>query len=155
MKFTNLPVGYQITELNVGSDDNKDSDVDPLTGETVVTLLIEGLNDLRWDMGIYNNERATLGDTVWYDDDRDGIQDSDEFGVDAVKVTLYTSDNEEIGSTITDDKGNYKFGNLEPKEYYLVFSDLPIGYQATLQNMGSNLKDSDVDPSTLRTSIIE
>ena len=148
--FSDLPVGYEITVQNAG-DDSQDSDADVVTGETVVTLLSEGENDLSWDMGIYNTQRAALGDTVWYDDNKDGIQDSNEFGVDAVKVTLYRGDDTLVSSTITDDRGNYKFGNLLPDDYYVVFSDLPVGYQATAQNIGSDLKDSDANRDTLRT----
>jgi len=149
--FSNIPVGYKITQKDVGNNE-KDSDADLLTGQTVVTKLEVGENDLSWDMGIYNEKRATIGDTVWYDDNKNGLQDAYERGVDAVKITLYTDKNVEVESTLTDRKGNYKFVNLIPGKYYLQFSDLPISYEATLQNQGSDdNKDSDVDTKTLRT----
>jgi len=151
--FSELPVGYEITVQNVQNDtkDSEDSDADVLTGETVVTILSEGENDVTWDMGIYNSQRASIGDVVWYDDNKDGIQGTNEFGVDAVKVTLHRGDDSVVESTITDAKGNYKFGNLLPGEYYVVFSDLPVGYRATQANNGSDAKDSDADVGTLRT----
>jgi protocatechuate 3,4-dioxygenase beta subunit len=150
--FSDIPVGYQITQKDVG-DNQKDSDADILTGQTVLTQLSAGENDLSWDMGIFNKQRATIGDTVWYDDNKNGIQDDFERGVDAVKVTLYTDSNVEVDSTLTDNRGNYKFVNLLPAKYYLAFSDLPISYEVTLKDQGSDSKDSDVDPKTLRTEI--
>jgi len=148
--FSDLPVGYMITAKDVGSNE-KDSDANVLTGQTVVTQLEAGENDLSWDMGIYNEKRASIGDTVWYDDNKNGLQDAYERGVGSVKVTLYNDANVEMGSTVTDRKGNYKFSNLIPDNYYMIFSDLPISYEVTAKNMGSNSKDSDVDPKTLRT----
>jgi protocatechuate 3,4-dioxygenase beta subunit len=151
--FSDLPVGYEITEQNVGNDALKDSDADTTTGMTVVTLLSEGENDISWDMGIYNRLRASIGDSVWYDDNKNGIQDSNEYGVPAVKVILYTEDGKKVATVVTDEQGNYKFGNLLPRAYYLEFSDLPIGYKATKQNVSSKEKDSDADVITLKTKV--
>jgi len=148
--FSDLPVGYKITAQDIGNNE-KDSDANILTGQTVVTKLEAGENDMSWDMGIYNEKRATLGDTVWYDDNKNGLQDAYERGVGSVKITLYNDLDIEIDSTVTDKKGNYKFSSLIPGNYYMVFSDLPISYEATAKDAGDDAKDSDVDPKTLRT----
>jgi len=45
-------------------------------GKTGSYTLEDGENDLSWDMGIH--KKYSLGDLVWDDINRDGIQDSDE-----------------------------------------------------------------------------
>lgn len=51
VKF-DLPTGYVFTSKDQGSDDTKDSDVDPATGKTTCTTLSSGEEDLTWDAGI-------------------------------------------------------------------------------------------------------
>ncbi|RMD75926.1 MAG: calcium-binding protein, partial [Chloroflexi bacterium] len=57
------PTGYVITAANRGSDDNTDSDIDPVTGATTTFSLTSGATDLTWDAGLY--KPATLGNRVW------------------------------------------------------------------------------------------
>ncbi|QLH47878.1 MAG: hypothetical protein HWD58_21090 [Bacteroidota bacterium] len=60
------------------------------------------------DAGYY--KPAQLGDYVWHDVDRDGIQDGNEVGVAGVTVTLYNSTNNTVvGATVTDAYGYYHF----------------------------------------------
>ncbi len=47
-----LPQGYSVSPKNVGQDALADSDADPATGQTAVTELTEGEQDLSWDMGL-------------------------------------------------------------------------------------------------------
>ncbi|MBD3825211.1 MAG: calcium-binding protein, partial [Epsilonproteobacteria bacterium] len=150
LSFSDIPVGYTITEQDTG-EDTQDSDVNTTTSRTVITNLTSGEHDLNWDMGIYNQQRAGLGDTIWYDGNQNGIQDPFEYGVDAVKVTLYQADGTKVATTVSDSQGKYKFINLIPGNYYLIFSDLPVSYQVTTQDTTTDTTDSDVDPTTLRT----
>ncbi|CAG0947411.1 hypothetical protein ANRL1_04078, partial [Anaerolineae bacterium] len=46
------PTGYAFTTKDQGGDDSKDSDVDPLTGKTILTSLETGEHDLSWDAGL-------------------------------------------------------------------------------------------------------
>ncbi|CAA6813493.1 MAG: Cna B domain protein, partial [uncultured Sulfurovum sp.] len=109
--FTDLPSGYQISPKDNGGTDSTDSDVDPLTGKTVQITLPSNVHDLIWDMGIYADKLASLGDTVWYDDNQDGIQDATESGVNGVQVTLLEDcdDGKVVSTTVTDEKGTYIF----------------------------------------------
>ena len=50
---------------------------------------MQGITDLNWDAGIVCLPKSKLGDKVWLDKDKDGIQDSGEPGVKDVKVRLY------------------------------------------------------------------
>ena len=48
-----LPDNYSFTTSNSGSDDEVDSDADPITGYTAVTNLTPGENDISWDAGVF------------------------------------------------------------------------------------------------------
>ncbi len=94
---------------------------------------------------------ATIGDFVWLDLDRDGIQDSNEPGVEGVTVTLHRVLNGYDWVRTTDAQGYYHLPSVACGEYYLVF-DCPTGYEFTQQDAGSDdTVDSDADPLTGRT----
>lgn len=88
---------------------------------------------------------ASVGDKVWMDVNRDGIQDADEPAMPGVMVTLTRAD----GSAVTDASGNpvaavttdangqYKFENLLPGDYKVSFTN-PAGYEATVSDAGSD-----------------
>ncbi|MFK7904519.1 MAG: SdrD B-like domain-containing protein, partial [Chitinophagales bacterium] len=89
---------------------------------------------------------GTLGNMVWLDADRNGFQDNGETGIEGVEVTLYNADNGEvIDSQLTDENGNYSFGNLSEGNYYIIFEEMS-DYSISPINAGSNdEKDSDVN----------
>ena len=93
---------------------------------------------------------ASVGDKVWMDVNRDGIQDADEPAMPGVTVTLTRAD----GSAVTDASGNpvaavttdangkYTFENLLPGDYKVSFTN-PAGYAATVSDAGADrAKDS-------------
>ena len=103
------------------------------------------------------NNPPVVGDRVWNDLDGDGIQDPEEPGVAGTVVEIYESadgvtgnaDDSLRASTITDENGGYRFGDLFPEvKYYLVFRP-PAGqpeYQFTTEGAGTDENlDSDVD----------
>mgnify|MGYP005847670249 CR=1 FL=1 len=82
--------------------------------------------------------KVSLGDKVWNDLNKDGIQDSGEPGVPYVNVFLYDcSTNYLVTTTITDANGNYLFANLNPGNYYVQFI-LPSGYAFSPINQGTD-----------------
>ncbi|MCF8243367.1 MAG: carboxypeptidase regulatory-like domain-containing protein, partial [Melioribacteraceae bacterium] len=100
-------------------------------------------------------EKASIGDKVWYDEDQDGKQDEDEDGVEGVTVKLYDCDNNYITSTTTDDDGEYIFDELDAGEYKVKFV-LPEGYEFTSKDEGEHdYKDSDADETTGFTECTE
>ncbi len=149
------PGGFAVTSQDQGGDDAADSDINPATGQTVVTTLSSGENDVTWDAGYY--QLASLGDRVWNDLNQNGIQDAGESGVNGVTVDLYNSTGTLIGTTTTSGGGLYSFTNLEPGEYYLDFTE-PYGFAFVSQNQGSDdTLDSDVNPvngTTVLTTLI-
>jgi choice-of-anchor A domain-containing protein/uncharacterized repeat protein (TIGR01451 family) len=97
------------------------------------------------------NVEASIGDKVWLDADKDGIQDSGETGVSNVTVKLYDCKNNLISTTTTNSSGNYLFDKLNPGDYYVEFT-LPSGYIFTTKNSGSDSNiDSDADVSSGKT----
>ena len=151
------PDGFDFTTANAGSDDALDSDANPANGMTQTVTLTSGEFDGSLDAGLML-QRSSLGDRVWYDTDRDGVQDAGEQGVQGVKATLTgggadgvigTSD-DTTATTITDANGHYKFEDLNPgEEYKVTFSHLPNGYEFTTPNVGGDdAVDSDVIPSS-------
>ncbi len=95
--------------------------------------------------------KASLGDYVWLDENKNGIQDAGEQGVEDVTVYLYDCNGTQLSSTTTDANGKYLFADLLPGDYSVKF-DLPTGYVFTTQDAGSNdAVDSDVNPLTGKT----
>ena len=99
---------------------------------------------------------AAIGDFVWNDVDRDGVQDVNESGVGGILVRLYSpgtdgqiggGDDILLGEKLTDSFGWYFFGLLQPGTYYIQFdlTTLPAGFGPTIPNVGSDERDSDAD----------
>ncbi|PKL87064.1 MAG: hypothetical protein CVV23_17305 [Ignavibacteriae bacterium HGW-Ignavibacteriae-2] len=144
-----LPASFVFTTQNQGVNDALDSDVDVATGKTTCINLVLGDTDLTWDAGIY--QLSGLGDKVWNDLNKNGIQDNNESGVQNVIVKLYDCNNIFLTQTTTDVNGNYSFSNLTPGDYYVVFT-LPSGYVFSPKDQGGNdTLDSDADATTGRT----
>jgi len=94
-------------------------------------------------------ELAAIGDTVWFDDNQDGIQDGDELGFPGVTVNLYAcGGTTPLATTVTDADGFYMFGDLTPGDYFVEFIK-PEGYAISPQDQGGDdANDSDADPTT-------
>ncbi|WP_281185720.1 SdrD B-like domain-containing protein, partial [Staphylococcus schleiferi] len=129
------PSGYEPTVKDQGGNDEKDSD------GTEVIVKINGKNDLTIDSGFYK-PTYSLGDKVWEDTNKNGIQDENEKGIKGVKVTLKDSTGEELDTTVTNDKGEYEFKDLPNGEYQVDF-ETPEGYEPTLKDVQDDKLDSD------------
>ena len=103
--------------------------------------------NLSLDAGLYR--AAELGDRVWFDANKNGVQDAGEAGVAGVKVTLLDASGNAVGSPlVTDANGNYLFTNLKPGAYSVQFdkTTLPAGYAFTGQDQGGDdQRDSDAN----------
>lgn len=123
-----------------------------------ISLTTSNANVSKVDFGFV--KPASLGDYVWFDANKDGIQDADEYGVAGVKVTLVDSLGNPVvdanGKTVdpvtTDANGKYSFANLLPNvdrllaengnDSYKVIFTLPAGYSATTSNAADPATDS-------------
>ncbi len=155
--FSNLPPGYVFSDANNGNNDAVDSDPDGVSGKTGNIHLTAGEKNLTVDAGIYNPTLPTgaLGNYVWYDYDKDGVQDEIENGVPGVTVTLYDNANNILAVTSTDASGHYLFDNLGAGNYVVGFSNIPPGYKLTTTDQGGN-DATDSDPSAVdgKTAVI-
>ena len=64
-----------------------------------------------------------LGDTVFLDDDNNGVQDAGEAGIAGVEVQLLDANGGFIASTTTDANGEYIFEDLAAGDYIVAISD--------------------------------
>jgi protocatechuate 3,4-dioxygenase beta subunit len=151
------PSGYLVSSKDQGGNDGLDSDIDATTKTTAAVTITTGEVDLSLDAGLYRT--AELGDRVWLDANRNGMQDTGEAGVSGVKVTLLNASGVAVGSSqLTDANGNYLFTGLKPGTYSVQFdkTSLPVGYVITTQDASgsTNANDSDassVDGKTIQT----
>ena len=96
-------------------------------------------------------EPASIGDYVWNDINRDGINDIGELGIPEVIVNIYYGNGTFLNTTTTDITGYYLFYNLSPGDYFIEFI-LPEGYFFTIQDSGIDDElDSDADTTTGQT----
>ena len=159
--------GLTLVTPEIGGDDSVDSDA---VGDTVLSQITgidvaAGQNTPDNDAGA--ERTASLGDRVFFDTDRDGIQDAGETGAEGVTVTLTgggadgvigTAD-DTTATTTTDADGLYSFTGLTPgEEYRVTFSDLPEGFEFTTADNetgpAGDAGDSDADPATGQTGIV-
>ena len=135
------PEGYVPTTINVG-DERLDSN------GLSTTAFIENADNHTIDSGFHQPvieptpvpATYELGDYVWNDSNKDGIQNSNEHGIAGVTVTLTKPDGT-TETTTTDASGKYVFKGLENGEYIVTFST-PQGFEHTLTNVGDNRLDS-------------
>lgn len=132
------PENYISVEAGVG-DAEHDSEVAYFDDETLnggFTDIIElpaDTADLTHDAGAYL--LSAIGDYVWIDANRDGIQDGDEAPVYGIIVTLQQRKGdgewETVSTSVTDENGHYKFTGVKSSdvydaEYRVVFNISPL-----------------------------
>ena len=158
LEFSNVPGGMVFSPKDQGSDDAVDSDVNPANGRTDVFTVSAGVTEDTKDAGLTARIPITyggiIGDRVWEDYDRDGIQDAIEPGVSGIVVKLYDGQGSLVGTDSTDAGGYYAFNNLPPGDYVLEFSNLPPSMNIGAKDQGANdYVDSDADPATGKTDL--
>ena len=112
-----------------------------------ISLTTSNANVSKVDFGFV--KPASVGNFVWFDANKDGVQDADEVGVAGVTVTLTDGAGNPVidlgGNPVkpvtTDANGKYEFTNLMPnvdrivasagEENYNVTFTVPAGYSAT------------------------
>ena len=88
---------------------------------------------------------ASVGDYVWFDVNKDGIQDADEPALPGITATIADAsgnpvvdlDGNPVAAVSTDAAGKYMFANLLPGDYKITFTN-PVGYEATVSQAGDD-----------------
>jgi SdrD B-like domain len=94
--------------------------------------------------------RFAVGDSVWRDDNRSGVQDPAESPASRVSVQLLNNDGEVVASTVSDSLGGYIFDNLQAGTYSVRFAGVPEDFRLTPAAAGDQrAADSDPDYSGL------
>jgi uncharacterized repeat protein (TIGR01451 family)/fimbrial isopeptide formation D2 family protein len=149
VQFTR-PATYTFSAVDQGGDDNTDSDANPATGQTATFVVNAGQVITNVDAGMY--EPATIGDSVWFDLNQDGIQ-NEVNGLAGITLTL-TYPNGTVITTTTSSTGAYSFTVPSNQAYTLTViaaNFAPGGplaaYTSTLSNQGGDdALDSDGQP---------
>lgn len=173
--------GWRLTAANIGGNDRIDSDIvarygyiefagvnyghigGGSTGAAIAMPMresggLDGGESHFYDLGLTRFQpTGELGDRVWNDLNRNGLQDSGEPGIAGVPVTLRPDPNSMAllpgtfpQTVYTDASGAYYFRNIAPG-FYTVTIAPPTGYSATLRDAESNTRD-DRDSDTDATS---
>ena len=91
---------------------------------------------------------VSVGDYVWWDVNRNGVQDKGESPIQDVVVTLYQADGTtKVTDTKTDDKGFYSFTDLAPGQNYVIVFTKPDGTTFTTALQGDVATDSNPNNS--------
>ncbi|HRQ29486.1 MAG TPA: SdrD B-like domain-containing protein [Saprospiraceae bacterium] len=145
-----IPQGY-LPATNILSDVELNSDFTHQNGFGTTDLLeIEAgvvRNDI--DLGLIKVE-AQLGDRVWLDVNKNGIQEESETGLNGIQIRLYNEAGDWIKTTwsgnhpVSGKTGYWSFYNL-PIGYYYVRFVIPVEYSNSKAFQGnSSIFDSDI-----------
>ncbi|PID52607.1 MAG: hypothetical protein CR972_01225 [Candidatus Moraniibacteriota bacterium] len=95
-----------------------------------ITLFTSGL--------ITDVSAAAIGNTVWNDHNKNGIQDPGEEGIAGVEIKLYNGD--KVYRDTTNSRGRYKFKGFGEGHYDVIVAQetLPEGCYATHDRDGNN-----------------
>lgn len=110
----------------------------------------DGDRDPTLDFGFVTKTYA-IGDRVWIDTDKDGVQGPGEKSLPGVKVELLDTDGTVLATTTTDRDGRYAFDELPAGTYRVRFTLTPEQqrmYEFTKRDAGGDdATDSDANPA--------
>ncbi len=118
----------------------------PTTSPSIMLAVVAGSTIDTADFGLTSAAvpPSSIGDRIWLDTNRDGVQDAGEPGVNGVTVTLRADNDHDgsyettVGTTTTVGDGTYTFGSLPPGSY-LVSVTPPNGLAVTVPSVAVTL----------------
>lgn len=98
---------------------------------------------------------STIGDYVWNDENKNGLQDENEVGIAGIIIELYTEEGQFISSVATNEFGKYWIGNIGPGNYYTQISNFD-GWNPSPNGQGDSKEDSNgrLVENTVRSEIL-
>lgn len=162
--FDNIPTGdyqvkfippspYVISPSNIGSDDTRDSDVDPDNFRTPTFHLADHEHQVSIDAGMYTTDTSGSGaiikGMVFRDINANGMQDESDLGQSTQTIQLLNGSGTTLLSKVTDADGMYELDNIAPGNYRIKFF-ISDGYIFSPRHaVGTDsTNDSDPDPDT-------
>ena len=114
-----------------------------LVTPSAIELTAAAPNATKVDFGFV--KPASVGDYVWFDANKDGLQDSDEPALPDITATIVDASGNPVvdasghpvSAVTTGADGKYKFENLLPGDYKVSFP-APAGYEATTSGAGDD-----------------
>jgi hypothetical protein len=90
---------------------------------------------------------TVLGNRLWSDENKNGVQDPNEPGIGGICVTLYDAGGNVLQTTSTDSNRYYGF-NVDPGQAYYIGFEHPANLDFTAPDVGFEDADSDANPLT-------
>jgi large repetitive protein len=155
--FTEAKVGSNISDSDVGTRGfTHPIAIDPLDATKRHIKFI--------DAGLLPkpNLEGSIGDFVWLDSNKNGVQDTDEHPVEGISITLWAFDVAGTSltkkdTTVSDASGKYQFSRLQTGKYVVEFmlneKQKAIYEGFTTANIGAEETDSDVGTRGFTTII--
>jgi hypothetical protein len=140
--------GKVLVDANVGGDDAIDSDANQTTGRTETITLQIGENKRDVDAGVEDPGTASLGDTVFFDNDGNGVFElaAGDTVAEGVLVELLDANGVATGRTdTTDANGQYLFEGLDAGDYRVRFGTLAGFTFTTASSAAADAVDGDSD----------
>jgi len=155
----------RVTEATLARADWIVTHIQIVDGRTVITIGGRSFALVGTDLSEVVAEAAELlasaegpgpiGDFVWEDIDRDGVQDAGEPGIAGVAVRLLDANGSVVAETVTDGQGRYQLVPTSAAPFTLEVV-VPVGFQPTLVNVGGDdAVDSDADPANVVVGRLE
>jgi hypothetical protein len=142
-----VPPGFVPTVVNAaGATAANDSNPSPSS----VVLTSDISKDQTHDFGFRTVTPGEIGDVVWHDVNRDGLQDAGEPGLAGVGVTLLDAfSNTLVATTVTGGDGSYLFTGVQAGTYRVAVDGgtLPVGFTPAIALAGSTDLDSNGTPT--------
>ncbi len=97
----------------------------PTNGDVTYQLDVEAGSDYYFlDWGFDGGTFGSIGDTIWLDENGDGVENAGEPGIEGVTVNLLDAGGVIIATAVTDDQGNYDFTGVPAGDYTVAVSDI-------------------------------
>jgi hypothetical protein len=153
-----LPAGYTATPPSAaGSTPANDSDASP-AGVSLSVVPTGTSSNQTIDFGYRSPCTGTIGNFVWHDDNRDGVQNAGEMGIDGVRVYLTDGTPAIVQETITSTSGAlhgfYQFRGLCAGTYVVVVDDTSTPLGGLSPTTGPMAEGSPVDSNGSPATVV-
>jgi len=122
------------------------SDVSDASGIGTTNTFTLKANECNFDLDAGYSATGKIGNFVWKDLNKNGIQDEGEPGIEGAKLFLVIDTFTKIDSTTSDENGFYQFTDIEPGNYDITVDFIPRLTLSGANNGDDTTIDSDGIP---------